>query len=75
VSINETLVEAKMCTITLESSHFIVNKCPICTHNGAVAKFSTKSHETDYTVGAREEREICLFEDLLVNKVFIRSKN
>jgi hypothetical protein len=38
VSVNGTLVEAKMCIITLESTHFIFNKCPIYTHDGASAK-------------------------------------
>ncbi len=37
-----------MCTFTLESTHFIFNKCPFCTHDGASAKFSTNSQETDY---------------------------
>ncbi len=40
MSVNETVVEAKMCTFTLESTHFIFNKCPIYTHDGASAKFS-----------------------------------
>jgi hypothetical protein len=44
------LVEAKMCTFTLESKHFIFNKCPIYTSDGASAKFITNKHETDYTV-------------------------
>jgi hypothetical protein len=39
-----------MCPFTLESTHFIFNKCPIYTHDGANAKFSTNSHETDYSV-------------------------
>jgi hypothetical protein len=30
--------------------HFSFNKCPIYTHDGASAKFSTNSHETDYSV-------------------------
>ncbi len=47
VSVNGTLVEAKMCTFTLESTHFVFNKCPIYNHDGASAKFSTNSHETD----------------------------
>jgi hypothetical protein len=38
VSVNGTLVGAKMCTFTLESTHFIFNKCPIYTHVGASAK-------------------------------------
>ncbi len=53
VSVNGTLVKAKMCTIctfTLESTHFIFNKCPIYTYDGASAKFSTNSQETDYSV-------------------------
>jgi hypothetical protein len=50
VSVNGTLVEAKMCTFTLVSTHFIFNKFPIYIHDGASAKFSTNSHETDYCV-------------------------
>jgi hypothetical protein len=49
VSVNGTLFEAKMWTFTLESTHFIFNKCPIYNHDGASAKFSTNSHETDYS--------------------------
>ncbi len=30
-----------------ECAHFSFNKCPIYTHDGASAKFSTNSHETD----------------------------
>jgi hypothetical protein len=37
-------------TFTLKSTHFIFNKCPIYTHDGASVKFSTNSHETDYSV-------------------------
>jgi hypothetical protein len=37
--------------LKLKSTHFIFKKCPIYTHNGANAKFSTNSHETDYSVG------------------------
>ena len=50
VSVNGTLVEAKMCTFTLESTHFIFNKRHIYTHAGASAKFSTNSKEADYSV-------------------------
>ncbi len=39
VSLNRTLLEAKICIFTLESTHFIVNKCSIYTHDGASAKF------------------------------------
>jgi hypothetical protein len=49
VSANGTLVEDKMSTFIIESTHFIFNKCPFFTHDGASAKFSTNSHETDYS--------------------------
>jgi len=52
VGVNETLVEVNLCTFNLESTHFIFNKCPIYTHDGASAKFSTNSQETDYSVRA-----------------------
>jgi hypothetical protein len=52
VSVNGTLVEAKMCVFPLESTHFIFNTCPIYTHDGASAKFSTNSHETEYSAAA-----------------------
>ncbi len=47
MSVNGTLVEAKWCTLTTEPTHFIFDKCSIYTHDGASAKFSTNSHETD----------------------------
>ncbi len=50
VSVNGTPVEAKLCTFTLECTHFIFDLCPIYTHDGASAKFSTNSEETDYSV-------------------------
>ncbi len=51
VSLNGTLIEDKLRTFT----HFIFNKCPIYTHDGASVKFSTNSHATDYIafVGGR----------------------
>jgi hypothetical protein len=49
VSVNGTLVEVKMFTFTLESSHFIFSKCPICTQDGASVKFSINSQQTDYS--------------------------
>jgi hypothetical protein len=49
VSVSGTLVESKMCTFTLESTHFFFNKCPIYINDGATAQFSTNSHETDYS--------------------------
>jgi hypothetical protein len=47
--VNGTLVEAKMCAFTLESTHFIFKNCPISTHDSASAKFTTNSHETVYS--------------------------
>jgi hypothetical protein len=38
-----------MCTFTPESTHFIFNKGPIYTHDGASAKFITSLDETDYS--------------------------
>jgi hypothetical protein len=49
VSVNGTLVEDKMRRFRGEFSHFSLNKCPIYTHDGASDKFSTNSHETDYS--------------------------
>jgi hypothetical protein len=51
-TVNGPLVESKMCTFTLESTHFIFNKSPIYTQDCACAsvKFSTNSHQTDYIV-------------------------
>ncbi len=51
MSVIETLVEAKMCTFSLESTQFIFNKCPIYsyTHDGASAQCKCTSwDETDY---------------------------
>jgi hypothetical protein len=56
VNVNGTLVEAKTRTFTLESTHFIFNKFPIYTHDGASAKSSTNSHETDYSATERKGR-------------------
>ncbi len=50
VSVYGTFFEAKLCTFTLDSTHFIFNKIPIYNHDGASAKFSINSHETDYSV-------------------------
>ncbi len=36
VSLNGTLVEAKMSTFTIESTHFNFNKCPIYTYDGTI---------------------------------------
>ncbi len=58
VSVNETRVEAKMCTFTLESTHFIFNKCPIYTHDGASAKLNTNLQETDNSVEQKEANKV-----------------
>ncbi len=50
--VNGTLVEDKMRRFNCECEHFRFNKCPIYTHDGASAKFSTNSQEMDNTVGA-----------------------
>jgi hypothetical protein len=34
----------------LKFTHFIFNECPIYTHDGESAKFSTNSYEPDYSV-------------------------
>jgi hypothetical protein len=48
VSVTGTLVEDKMRRIKGECEHFSFNKCPIYTHDGASAKFSTNySREKD----------------------------
>ncbi len=57
VSVKGTLVEAKMCTFTLESMHVIFKKCPIYTHDDASAQFSTNSHEADYSVDERDGKK------------------
>ncbi len=50
VSVNGTLVEDKMRKIKGECAQFSFNKCPIYTHDGASAKFSTNSQEMDNSV-------------------------
>jgi hypothetical protein len=39
------------CVDSRVNAHFSFNKCPIYTHDGASAEFSTNSHETDNSVG------------------------
>jgi hypothetical protein len=50
MSVNGTLVEDKMRRFKGECAHFNFKKCPIYTHDDASNKFSTNSHETDYSV-------------------------
>ncbi len=51
MTVNGTRVEDKMRRFKGEYAHFSFKKCPVYTHDGASAKFSTNSHETDYSVG------------------------
>ncbi len=55
MSVNGTQVEEKMRTCKGECAQFIFKRCLIYTHDGASAKFSTNSEETDYSVGIRDE--------------------
>ncbi len=55
MSVNGILVEDKMHKFKGECAHFIFNKGPIETHDGASAKYSTNAHETDYIVYGREK--------------------
>ncbi len=50
IGVNGTLFEDKMRRFQGECAHFSFNKCPIYTHDGASAKFSTNSHQTDSSV-------------------------
>ncbi len=54
VSVNGTLVEDKMRGFKGECAHFSFNNFPIYTHDGASAKFSTDSQETDNSAGLPE---------------------
>ncbi len=58
MSVKGTIVEKKKikCSFSLESTHFVFNKCPIYTHDGASAKFITNSHDADYSVLSDENR-------------------
>ncbi len=47
MSVNGTLVKDKMFWFKGDYAHFSFNKCPIYTHDGASAKISTNSQETD----------------------------
>jgi hypothetical protein len=44
------LLKQKCAPLTLESTHFIFNKCSIYTHEGTSAKFSANYNETGYSV-------------------------
>ncbi len=49
--VNGTLFEDKMRRFKGECEHFSFNKCPIYTHDGASAKFSTNLQEVDNSGG------------------------
>jgi hypothetical protein len=66
VSVNGTPVESKMCTTTPDYTHFIFNKCRIYTHDGASDKFSTNSHETDYSVVALIENLLHILDSIVL---------
>jgi hypothetical protein len=55
VSVNGTLVEDKMRGFKSEWAYFSFNKRPIYTHDGASAKFSTNSQETDNSVATTQK--------------------
>ncbi len=50
-----------MCIFILKSRHFIFNKCPIYTHDGESANFSTNSHKTDYSDGYKLRKDCCTY--------------
>ncbi len=58
VRVNRTLVEDKMRSLKGECEHFRFNKCPIYTHDGASAKFSTNSQGMDNSVYCRLSAKI-----------------
>jgi hypothetical protein len=55
VSVNGTPVEDKMRRFKGECAQFRFNKCPIFTHDGASAKFSTNAHLADNSVQRRQK--------------------
>ncbi len=62
LSENGTLVEAKICTFTPESTHFNFKKVSLTSHDGASAKFITNSvtHTNRITVqDTAQPQEFC----------------
>ncbi len=47
MGVNGTFVEHKTRRFKGECAHFVFNKYPIYTHDGASAKFTTNSHDMD----------------------------
>ncbi len=56
-----------MCTFTIESTHFIFNKCPIYTNDGASAKFRTVKTTTH--VHNYEHEQVPMVTDLHMRPV------
>ncbi len=54
MSVKGTQVEDKMRRFKGECAQFSFNRCPIYIKDGASAKFSTNSQETDNSVGSSE---------------------
>ncbi len=50
-----------------ECAHFRFNKCPIYTHDGASAKFSTNSHETDNSAAAALNQRVGTFRHVFLS--------
>ncbi len=57
MSVNGTQVEDKMLRFKGECGQFSFNRCPVYTHDGASAKSSTNSQETDNSVGNPSTRQ------------------
>jgi hypothetical protein len=64
VSVNGTLVEDKTRRFKGECAQCSFNKCPIYIRDGASAKFSTNSHETDNSVRYISHLRLNLFSDM-----------
>jgi hypothetical protein len=67
------LVEDKMRRFKGECAHSSFKKCPIYTHDGASVKFSTNSHETDYSVDIKGPYDIPVLEGKLKAKISVKS--
>ncbi len=66
MGVDGTLVEEKMRRFEGECAHFGYNRCPLCTHDGAGAKFGTDSHETDNSAGNRNQFSDWGYHNLIV---------
>jgi hypothetical protein len=68
VIVNGTLVEDKMRRFKSEYAHFRFNKCPIYTHDGASAKYSTNSQETNNSAGSGSPPWYFLSRSLMISQ-------